>query len=70
MKTTDLMNISSITKTDNIIPFQLVSWACWLNQKGYVYWLYSLDGGQNIEKYYYCGYFVSFKNYKELMEKL
>jgi hypothetical protein len=70
MKITDLMNISSITKIDNIIPGKLTFLACWLNQKGYVYWLYGFDNEQNIEKHYYCGDFVWFENYKKLMEKL
>jgi hypothetical protein len=70
MKITDLMNISSITKINNIIPGQLTFLVCWLNQKGYVYWMYSFDDEQNIVKHYYCGDFVSFNNYKKLMEKL
>jgi len=70
MKITDLMNISLIIKIDHIIPGQLTFFVCWLNQKGYVYWLYGFDDEQNIAKHYYCGDFVSFKNYKKLMEKL
>jgi hypothetical protein len=70
MKITEMMNISSITKIDNIIPGQLTFFVCWLNQKGYVYWLYGFDDEQNITKHYYCGDFVPFANYKTLMEKL
>jgi hypothetical protein len=70
MKITDLMNISLIIKIDHIIPGQLTFFVCWLNQKGYVYWLYGFDDKQNIAKHYYCGDFVSFKNYHKLTEKL
>jgi hypothetical protein len=70
MKITDLMNVSSIIKIDNIIHDQLTFLVCWFSQKGYVYWLYCFDDEQNIVKHYYCGDFVSFKNYKKLMDKL
>ncbi len=70
MEITDLMNISSIIKVNSIIPGQLVFVVCWLNQKGYVYWLYGFDNEQKIARHYYCGDFVSFKDYKKLMEKL
>jgi hypothetical protein len=35
-----------------------------------VYWLYSFNDEQNIVKHYYCGDFVTFNDYKKLMEKL
>ena len=43
---------------------------CWLNQKGYVYWLYAFNDKQKIIQHYYIGDFVSFKNYKMIMNKL
>jgi len=70
MEITDLMNISSITEADNVIPDTLTFLVIWFNQKGYVYYLYAFDDEQKIANNYYCGQFVSFENYKLLMEKL
>jgi len=70
MEITDLMNISSITKVDNVIPDYLTFLVIWFNQKGYVYYLYAFNDEQKIANNYYCGQFVSFENYKLLMEKL
>jgi hypothetical protein len=70
MEITQFMNISSIIKIDNLIPDALTFFVCWLNQKGYVYWLYSFNDEQKITKHYYCGDFNSFENYKVLMEKI
>jgi len=70
MEITDLMNISSITKLDNVIPDYLTFLVIWFNQKGYVYYLYAFNNEQKIANNYYCGQFVSFENYKLLMEKL
>ena len=70
MEITQLMNISLITEVDNLIPHLLTFLVCWFNQKGYVYYLYSFNDEQKITKHYYCGEFVSFENYKKLMEKL
>jgi hypothetical protein len=70
MEITQLMNISLIIKVDNLIPNLLTFLVCWFNQKGYVYYLYCFDNEQKIAKHYYCGEFVSFENYKKLMEKL
>jgi len=70
MEITDLMNISSITKVDNVIPDYLTFLVIWFNQKGYIYYLYAFNDEQKIANNYYCGQFVSFENYKLLMEKL
>jgi len=70
MEITDLMNISSITEADNVIPNSLTFLVVWLNQKGYVYYLYAFNGEQKMSGHYYCGQFVSFEHYKLLMEKL
>ena len=70
MEITQLMNISLIIKVDDLIPHLLTFLVCWFNQKGYVYYLYCFDNEQKIAQHYYCGEFVSFENYKKLMEKL
>jgi hypothetical protein len=70
MEISQLMNISSIIKVDSLIPDALTFFVCWLNQKGYVYWLYSFNSEQKIVKHYYCGDFNTFENYKILMEKI
>ena len=70
MKITQMMNISLITKIDNLFPDLLTFIVCWFNQKGYVYYLYCFDNEQKIAKHYYCGEFVSFENYKKIMEKI
>jgi hypothetical protein len=70
MEISQLMNISSIVKIDNLFPDILTFFVCWLNQKGYVYWLYSFNDEQKITKHYYCGDFNVFENYKILMEKI
>jgi hypothetical protein len=70
MEIGQLMNISSIMKIDNLIPDILTFFVCWLNQKGYVYWLYSFNDEQKIIKHYYCGDFNIFENHKILMEKI
>ena len=70
MEITDLMNISSITKLDNVIPDYLTFLVIWFNQKGYVYYLYAFNDEQEIANNYYYGQFVSFEHYKLLMEKL
>ena len=67
---TDIMNISLITELDNFIPDSLTFLVCWFNQKGYQYILYSFDAEQKITKHHYCGAFVTFENYKILMEKI
>jgi len=70
MEITDLMNISSITEVNNIIPNSLTFLVIWFNQKGYIYYLYIFNDEQKIAGNYYCGQFVPFENYKLLMEKL
>lgn len=70
MEITDLMNISSIVKIDNVIPCLLTFLVSWFNPKGYIYYLYTFDDEQRITRHYYCGQFVPFENYKILMEKL
>ena len=70
MEITQLMNISLITKVDYFIPDLLTFFVCWFNQKGYVYYLYGFNNEQKISTHYYLGDFVSFENYKKLMEKL
>ena len=70
MEITDFMNISSITEVNNVIPNSLTFLVTWLNQKGYVYYLYVFNDEQKIAGNYYCGQFVPFENYKLLMEKL
>jgi hypothetical protein len=70
MEITDIMNISSIAEVNNLIPNSLTFLVVWVNPKGYIYYLYAFNGEQRIVDNYYCGQFVSFKNYKILMEKL
>jgi hypothetical protein len=70
MEITDIMNISSIMEVNDLIPNFLTFLVIWLNPKGYVYYLYAFNDEQKIVGNYYCGQFVSFKNYKLLMEKL
>jgi hypothetical protein len=70
MEIGQMMNITSIIKIDNLIPGILTFFVCWLNQKGYVYWLYSFNDEQKITKHYYCGDFNTFENYRNLMEKI
>jgi hypothetical protein len=70
MEITDLMNISSIKKIDNVIPGLLTFLVSWFNPKGYIYYLYTFNDEQKILKHYYCGQFVPFENYKILMGKL
>ena len=70
MEITDFMNISSITEVHNIIPNFLTFLVIWLNQKGYVFYLYAFNDEQKLAGSYYCGQFVPFENYKLLMEKL
>jgi len=70
MEITDLMNISLITELDNFTSDSLTFLVCWFNQKGYQYILYFFDADQRIARHYYCGAFVTFENYKILMEKL
>jgi hypothetical protein len=70
MEITQFMNISSIIKIDNLISDALTFFVCWLNQKGYVYWLYSFNDEHKITKHYYCGDFNPFENYKILMKKI
>jgi len=70
MEITDFMNISSITEVNNVIPNSLTFLVIWLNQKGYIYYLYAFNDEQKIANDYYCGQFVSFENYRLLMEKI
>jgi hypothetical protein len=70
MEISQYMNISSINKIDSLIPGELTFFACWLNQKGYIYWLYSFNDEHKVTKHYYYGDFNIFNNYKILMEKL
>jgi len=70
MEITDYMNISSITEVNNIIPNSLAFLVIWFNPKGYVYYLYAFNDEQKMAAHYYCGQFVSFINYKLLMNKL
>jgi hypothetical protein len=70
MEITQIMNISSIIKADNIIHDLLTFVVCWFNPKGYVYYLYGFNTEQNIVKHYYLGDFVPFENYHKLTEKL
>jgi len=70
MEITDIMNISSIMEVNDLIPNSLTFLVIWFNPKGYVYYLYAFNDEQKLVGNYYCGQFVSFKNYKVLMEKL
>jgi hypothetical protein len=70
MEIIQLMNISQIIIIDNFIPYYLTFLVSWFNPKGYVYYLYTFNNNQKIVNHYYCGDFVSFGNYKILMEKL
>jgi hypothetical protein len=67
---TQLMNIASIEKADNLVPGLLTFLVSWFNMKGYIYYLYAFDSEQNIVDHYYCGQFVPFENHGILMEKL
>jgi hypothetical protein len=70
MEVTQLMNISSIKKVDNLVPGLLTFLVSWFNMKGYIYYLYTFDGEQNIVEHYYCGQFVPFENHRILVKKL
>ncbi len=39
----DIMNISSITQVENVVPDLLTFLVCWINPKGSVYYLYCFD---------------------------
>jgi hypothetical protein len=55
MKITDMMNISSIRKVEDVVPSSLTFFVCWINQKGSVYYFYSFDANQQIDEAYFCG---------------
>jgi hypothetical protein len=71
IKITDMMNISSIVKVEDVVPKQLTFLVCWINQKGSVYYFYSFDENQQIEEAYFCGQSIFLIPEKKiLMEKL
>lgn len=70
MNITQMMNISLIKKIDSLVPGFLTFIVCWFNPKGYVYYVYVFNAEQKITGHYYCGDFVSFDDYKKIMEKM
>jgi hypothetical protein len=69
MKITDMMNISSITNIEHVVPKQLTFLVCWINQKGSVYYLYSFDKNQQIDEAYFCGQTVFLIPEKQILMK-
>ena len=71
MEMTDLMNISSIIKVDDIIPRLLTFIVSWTNMKGNIYYLYTFDENQMLVNAYFLGQIMLLNNQKQiLMEKL
>jgi hypothetical protein len=71
MKITDMMNISSIRKVEDVVPSALTFLVCWINQKGSVYYFYSFDENQQIDEAYFCGQSIFLIPEKQiLMRKL
>jgi hypothetical protein len=71
IKITDMMNISSIIKVEDVVPSALTFFVCWINQKGSVYFLYTFDETQQIDEAYFCGQSIFLIPEKQiLMEKL
>jgi hypothetical protein len=69
MEISEIMNISSITKVENIVPRLLTFLVCWINQKGSVYYLYSFDENQKITLSYFCGQFGLLIPEKQILMK-